>query len=75
MIRLIIRPSTTRCSGFFYLQKSFEMEESEYQKALRDFDKKIAFCLSIHCERTAARWKRDKEAFINEYKQSKTENR
>lgn len=51
------------------------MEESEYQKALRDFDKKIAFCLSIHCERTAARWKRDKEAFINEYKQSKTENR
>lgn len=47
------------------------MEESEYQKALRDFDKKITFCLSIHCERTAARWARDKEAFIKEYKQFK----
>lgn len=47
------------------------MTASEYQKALRAFDKKIAFCLSIHCERTAARWERDKEAFIKEYQQSK----
>ena len=47
------------------------MTEVEYQKYIRDFDKKIAFCLSIHCERTAARWARDKEAFIKEYKHSK----
>ena len=48
------------------------MTETEYQKAIRGFNDKIAFCLSIHCERTAARWTRDKEAFIKEYKQSKT---
>ena len=48
------------------------MTEVEYQKYIKDFDKKISFCLSIHCERTAARWARDKEAFIKEHEQSKT---
>lgn len=47
------------------------MTEVEYQKYIRDFDKKITFCLSIHCERTAARWARGKEAFIKEHEQQK----
>ena len=71
-MNLPARPPT-RQPGFLFTKKiKTDMTEVEYQKYIRDFDKKIAFCLSIHCDRTAARWARDKEAFIKEHEQSKT---